>query len=89
MIATTNLALLTNQWQTVAGAWLAEVASRTGSPRTPQEYVRYLARFLDLVGDPSQATTAHVHAFAYGPRFQWPGALPSDRDRPPGRHIIL
>ncbi len=66
-MTTTAIEGLPDQWGNVAGAWLAEVASRTGSPRTPQEYGRYLARFLDLVGDPAQATTAHVHAFAYGP----------------------
>ena len=64
---TTTLANIPCQWDGAAGAWLAEVAQRTGSPRTPQEYGRYLARFLDLVGDPAQATTAKVHAFAYGP----------------------
>ena len=49
------------------GAWLAQVASRTGSQRTPDEYRRHLARFLAMVGgDTAQATTAHVHAFAYG-----------------------
>ena len=61
----TVLANLPDQWGGAAAAWLAEVAHRTGSPRTPQEYGRYLARFLELVGDPTQATTAHVHTFAY------------------------
>ena len=63
---TTVLAKNDNKWDGAAGAWLAEVARRTGSPRTPQEYGRYLTRFLELVGDPAQATTAHVHAFACG-----------------------
>ena len=53
---TTVLANLPDQWNGTAGAWLAEVAQRTGSPRTPQEYGRYLARFLKVVGDPAQAT---------------------------------
>lgn len=54
-------------WQPVIAAWLAEVGQRSGSERTPAEYRSYLARFLDLVGDPARATSAHVHAFAYGP----------------------
>lgn len=47
------------------GAWLAEVAQRSGSARTPEEYRRYILRFLDGVSDPSKATTPHVHAFGY------------------------
>ena len=66
MTTTADLALQTS-WEGTAGAWLAQVASRTGSKRTPDEYRRYLARFLAMVGgDPTEATTAHVHAFAYG-----------------------
>ena len=66
MATTTELAPQTT-WEGITGAWLAQVASRTGSKRTPDEYRRYLARFLAMVGgDPAQATTAHVHAFAYG-----------------------
>jgi len=65
-MATTDLAPRTT-WEGTTGAWLAQVASRTGSKRTPDEYRRYLARFLAMVGgDPTEATTAHVHAFAYG-----------------------
>jgi len=33
------------RWEAVAGAYLAEVAQRTGSERTPQEYGRYIRRF--------------------------------------------
>ena len=51
----TALATLSAQWEGVIGAWLAEVAHRTGSARMPQEYGRYLAGFLDLVGDPALA----------------------------------
>jgi len=66
MTSGTILATLTGQWQSMAGAWLAEVQQRTGSARTPKEYARELSRFLaDL--DPVVATPAHVHAFAYGP----------------------
>jgi len=66
MATTTELALQTT-WEGTTGAWLAEVASRTGSKRTPDEYRRYMARFMVMVGgDPADATTAHVHAFAYG-----------------------
>jgi len=54
------------RWEAVAGAYLAEVAQRTGSERTPAEYGRYIGRFLESAGDPAQATPAHVHAFAYG-----------------------
>jgi integrase/recombinase XerD len=46
-------------------AWLAEVGQRSGSTRTPEEYLRYLGRFLKLVPDPREATTVHCHAFAY------------------------
>ena len=54
-------------WEGITGAWLAEVTARTGSKRTPGEYSRYLARFMaEVGGDPAQATTAAVHAFAYG-----------------------
>lgn len=53
----------------IAGAWVAELESRTGSERTPVEYKRIFERFLSTVpgGDPGKATAAHVHAFAYGP----------------------
>ena len=88
-MTTTALANLPAQWEGTAGAWLAEVAHRTGSPRTPQEYGPYLARFLELVGDPAQATTAHVHAFAYGPGSSRAGAFPGNHHRPSGRHIRL
>ena len=69
MNETTALVPLSGKWQDAAGAWLAEVARRTGSERTPQEYARLLARFLFLAGieDPAQATPAHVEAFAYAP----------------------
>jgi len=63
---TLTLPTLTGQWQSVAGAWLAEVQQRTGSDRTPREYVHTLERFLAEI-KPPEATTAHVHAFAYGP----------------------
>ena len=63
---TTALAHLDGSWRSTAAAWLAEVAQRSGSPRTPTEYGRHLARFLKLVDDVAQATPAHVHAFAYG-----------------------
>ena len=57
-MATTDLAPRTT-WEGTTGAWLAQVASRTGSQRTPDEYRRYLARFLAMVGgDPTEATTA-------------------------------
>jgi site-specific recombinase XerC len=63
---TTNAMVpLSGAWQQAAGAWLAEVQARTGSTRTPAEYARILARFLDTA-DPGQVTPAHVHAFAYG-----------------------
>ena len=55
------------EWLPWLKAWLAEVASRTGSKRTCGEYSRYVARFMATVGgNPHAATTAHVHAFAYG-----------------------
>ena len=55
------------RWEAVAGAYLAEVAQRTGSERTPVEYGRYIRRFLEGAGDPFAVEPASVHAFAYGP----------------------
>src|SRR4051812_30822059 len=52
-------------WKRAAVAYLAEVRRRTGWERTPAEYGRYIARFLSRV-DPTIATPADVHAFAYG-----------------------
>ena len=78
---TTVLAPMPAQWDGVQGAWLAEVTQRTGSPRTPQEYGRYLVRFLATVGDPGQATPAHVHAFAYG-------TGPSGREPSPSTVVV-
>ena len=52
-------------WKPVYGAWLAEVAQRTGSRRTPEEYGRYMARFIDGRASPGHMNPAHVHAFAY------------------------
>ena len=63
---TTALAHLDGSWRSTAAAWLAEVGQRSGSQRTPMEYGRHLARFLELVDDVTQATPAHVRAFAYG-----------------------
>lgn len=54
------------RWEAVAAAYLAEVAQRTGSARTPAEYGRYIGRFLEGVGNPFAVEPAHVHAFAYG-----------------------
>jgi integrase/recombinase XerD len=55
------------RWDAALAAYLAEVAQRTGSSRTPAEYGRLLVRFLGLLEDPGQASPALVHAFAYGP----------------------
>ena len=60
------IAPLDTPWRNAAYAFLAEVESRTGSQRTPQEYGRYIARFLGGLADPAQAEPSHVHAFAYG-----------------------
>lgn len=72
---TTEIASLSGQWKAVAGAYLAEVAQRTGSTRTPQEYARYIERFLAGIDDPAEATPPQLHAFAYGPGPS--GRLPS------------
>jgi integrase/recombinase XerC len=53
-------------------AWLAEVAQRGGSRRTPVEYRQYLERFRDDVLHPQgltllEADPRHLHAFAYAP----------------------
>ena len=55
------------EWRATAGAYLAEVAQRTGSTRTPVEYGRLLGRFLTALPDPATASPANVHAFAYLP----------------------
>ena len=55
------------RWEAVAAAYLAEVAQRTGSERTPVEYGRYIRRFLEGVGNPAPVEPAHIHAFVYGP----------------------
>ena len=59
-------AQLGGPWRAAAGAYLVEVAQRTGSRRTPEEYGRYLARFLAGVADPAAITPAEVQTFAYG-----------------------
>jgi len=59
-------AQLGGPWRAAAGAYLVEVAQRTGSARTPEEYGRYLARFLAGVADPAKITPAEVQTFAYG-----------------------
>ena len=54
MATTTDLAPMLSAAGT-AGAWLAQVANRTGSKRTPDEYLRYLNHFLAIIGgDPAQ-----------------------------------
>lgn len=75
MYRPTDIASLSGHWRAVAGAYLAEVHRRTGSARTPQEYARYLERFLSGMDDPADATPAQLHAFAYGPGVS--GKLPS------------
>src|SRR5215208_5817373 len=74
-LSTTAIAPAAQPWQAVAGAYLVEVAQRTGSARTPQEYGRYIARFLEGVDDPGAVEPGRVHAFAYGPGPS--GKLPS------------
>jgi len=54
-------------WQEAAAAYLSEVAQRTGSKRTPEEYARILRRFMEDVEDASSVTPAEVHSFAYAP----------------------
>ena len=54
------------RWEAVAAAYLAEVGQRTGSTRTPEEYGRYLGRFLAGVDDPAKITPAEEQTFAYG-----------------------
>ena len=53
-------------WLAAAGAYLAEVKQRTGSERTPEEYGRYIKRFLEGVTNPAEVEPATVHSFAYG-----------------------
>ncbi len=59
------LAHVSDTWKETAFAYLLEVRRRTGSERTPNEYGRYIARFLAIVSDPATATPADIHAFAY------------------------
>lgn len=63
---TSQIAALPDAWKAAAGAWLLKVEKRSGSQRTPQEYARYIGRFLASLPDPAQVTPAHVHAFVYG-----------------------
>ncbi len=65
------------RWGGAVAAFLAEAGQRTGSARTPAEYGRYLARSFAGVDDPTQATPAQVHAFAYGPGPSGRKPLPS------------
>lgn len=65
--AATPAAAHAGMWDAALAAWLAQVAKRTGSKRTPAEYASYARRFLALVPDPAAATAAHAHAFAYAP----------------------
>jgi site-specific recombinase XerD len=74
-LSTAAISPATQPWQALAGAYLIEVAQRTGSHRTPQEYGRYIARFLEGVDDPAAVEPGRVHAFAYGPGPS--GKLPS------------
>lgn len=48
-------------------AFLSAVRKRTGSERTPEEYGRILARFLEGITDLHGVGPDRVHAFAYGP----------------------
>lgn len=60
-------AMMTDSWQQVAAQYMSELYQRSRSTRTPTEYGRYVARFLEAVGDPAAATAAQVHAFCYNP----------------------
>jgi integrase/recombinase XerD len=53
-------------WKQAALAYAVELGRRSGSVRTPQERMRYVARFLTAVPDPSRARPGEIHAFAYG-----------------------
>jgi hypothetical protein len=63
-------------WAEAVGAFLAEVGKRSGSRRTPAEYARHLARFLEGVPDHLHVTPQDVHRFAYlpGPSGKEPSA---------------
>jgi site-specific recombinase XerD len=61
------LATMTGSWQQVAAQYMNELYQRSRSARTPTEYGRYVARFLEGIDDPAAATAAQVHAFCYNP----------------------
>lgn len=58
-------------WGGIILAWTAELRQRTGSERTPTEYGRYAEHFRDMLAglglELTDATPAHVHAFANAP----------------------
>lgn len=56
-------------WASIILAWAEELRQRTGSKRTPAEYVRYAEHFRDALATTGRtladATPADAHAFAY------------------------
>lgn len=56
-------------WASIVLAWAEELRQRTGSKRTPVEYVRYAEHFRDALASTGRtladATPADAHAFAY------------------------
>lgn len=65
-LATTHVTLTQTPTPSFLAAYLGQVAKRTGSQRTPEEYRRIIERFISTVGVLDAVTPAHIHAFAYG-----------------------
>jgi site-specific recombinase XerD len=66
-----GLAVYGDPLEPILAAWLAQVAQRSGSRRTPDTYRREVVRFLASLQTQGQsmyqATPAAAHAFAYAP----------------------
>lgn len=52
-------------WADLRRAYGEELRQRSGSEETVRQYLGYVDRFLERIGDPAAATPALVHAFAY------------------------
>lgn len=68
-------ATVRTDWSTLLDAFLVEKRHRSGSERTPDEYGRYVRRFLASGIDPISATPLDVYRFGYALRVD--GGAPS------------
>lgn len=75
----TQQAIITTaqDWRKALPAWLAEVQARTGSQRTPKEYLGHLEAFAATVPDVMHVTPVQVHVWAYAPGVRGKQPSPS------------